>query len=54
MAKAYYNLYKRVIMRKDYSEELITEYVDDAHNKNRLTDGEYDELVSLIDTVYSE
>lgn len=54
MAKAYYNLYKRAILRKDYSEELITEYVDDAHNKGRLTDGEYDSLVELIDNVYSE
>ena len=54
MAKAYYNLYKRAIMRKDYSEELITEYVDDAHNKGRLTDGEYDDLVALINNVYSE
>lgn len=54
MAKAYYNLYKRAITRKDYSEELITEYVDDAHNKGRLTDGEYDELVALIDKVYGK
>lgn len=54
MAKAYFNLYKRVILRKDYSEELITEYVDDAHNKGRLTDGEYDELVDLIDKTYAE
>lgn len=54
MARAYYNLYKRIIIRKDYNEERITEMVDDAHNKGRLTDGEYDELVDLIDNVYSE
>ena len=53
MAKAYFNLYKRIILRKDYNEERITEMVDDAHNKNRLTDGEYDELVDLIDTTYA-
>lgn len=53
MAKAYFNLYKRIILRRDYSEERITEMVDDAHNKGRLTDAEYDELVELIDNVYS-
>ena len=54
MSKAFYSLYKRAIQRKDYTEERITELVDDAHNKGRLTDGEYDELVALIATVYSE
>lgn len=53
MSKAYYNLYKRAILRKDYSEALITEYVDDAHNKNRLTDAEYDSLCELIAEAYA-
>jgi len=54
MSAAYYRLYKNLIINKVNSEELITEKVDDAHNKGRLTDGEYAELVDLIDSVYSK
>lgn len=53
MSLAYYKLYKRVILAKTDSEERITEKVDDAHNKGRLTDAEYDELVDLIEITYA-
>lgn len=54
MSLAYYHLYERQIKKKAYTEERITELVDDAHNKGRLTDGEYNDLVALIGTVYAE
>ena len=53
MSAAYYRLYKNLIINKANSEEMITEKVDDAHNKGRLTDGEYDDLVNLIEEVYT-
>lgn len=52
MALAYFRLYQRLIKAKTDSEERITEKVDDAHNKGRLTDAEYEELVDLIDSTY--
>ena len=54
MSLAYYHLYERQIKRKAYTEERITEMVDDAHNKGRLTDGEYNALVDLIAEVYAQ
>lgn len=54
MSLAYYHLYERQIKRKAYTEERITELVDDAHNKGRLTDGEYNALVDLIAEVYAQ
>ena len=53
MSLAYFRLYQRLIKNKTDSEQRITEKLDDAHNKGRLTDGEYDELVELIATVYT-
>ena len=53
MSLAYFKLYQRLINAKTDSEERITEKVDDAHNKGRLTDAEYDDLVELIATVYA-
>ena len=52
MSLAYYRLYRNLIVAKANSEELITEKVDDAHNKGRLTDAEYADLVALIDETY--
>lgn len=52
MSYAYFSLYKRVINRKTYDESTITLMVDDAHEKGRLTDSEYNLLVDLIDRVY--
>ena len=54
MSMAYFNLYKRLITHKTYAEEIITEMVDDAHNKGRLTNTEYTQLVALIDQYYDE
>lgn len=54
MSMAYFNLYKRLITHKTYTEEIITEMVDDAHNKGRLTNDEYTQLVALIDQYYSD
>ena len=54
MSMAYFNLYKRLITHKTYSEEIITQMVDDAHNKGRLTNTEYTQLVALIDQYYDE
>lgn len=54
MALAYYKLYERVIKAKTDTEERITEKVDDAHNKGRLTDAEYSDLVNLIGKVYGK
>lgn len=51
---AFYHLYERQIKRKTYTEARITEMVDDAHNKGRLTDGEYTTLVDLIAQYYTE
>ena len=53
MSLAYYKLYERVIKAKTDSVERITEKVDDAHNKGRLTDAEYSDLVKLIGEVYA-
>lgn len=52
MSYAYFSLYQRVINRRTYDEQTITLMVDDAHNKERLTDTEYNDLVDLIDLVY--
>ena len=52
MSAAYYRLYKNLIINKVNSEELITEKVDDAHNKGRLTDTEYNDLIELINQIY--
>ena len=52
MSLAYYNFYVRLIKSKTDSEERITEKVDDAHNKGRLTDGEYNDCVKLIGQIY--
>ena len=54
MSLAYYHLYERQIKRKTYTEERITELVDDAHNKGRLTDGEHNDLIELIAEVYAQ
>ena len=52
MSYAYFSFYQRVINRKTHDEATITLMVDDAHNKERLTDNEYNLLVDLIDRVY--
>ena len=54
MSMAYFNLYKRLITHKTYAEEIITQMVDDSHNKGRLTNTEYTQLVALIDQYYDE
>lgn len=54
MSMAYFNLYKRLIKRKSFAEEIITEMVDDAHTKDRLIDGEYNQLIELINQYYDE
>lgn len=54
MSMAYFNLYKRLITHKTYAEEIITQMVDDSHNKGRLTNDEYTQLVALIDQYYDE
>lgn len=51
MSLAYYKLYERLIKNKsnDYTEEQLTEMVDNQHEKGRLTDLEYAKLVDLIE-----
>lgn len=52
MSATYFNFYKRRI-GKD-TKEKVTEQVEDAYNKKRLTKKEYDELIKLIDDYYKE
>jgi hypothetical protein len=56
MSTAVYNLYKRLILnyKNDYTEEMFVEMIDEQHEKGRLTDGEYNSLVAMIDTRFSE
>lgn len=53
MSIAYYRLYERKIKRHDSTEEYLTEVIDDAHEKGRLTDKEYLDLIDLIAQVYA-
>lgn len=54
MSDTYFNFYKRIIMAKSETEDSIKQKVNDAHNKGRLTDLEYEALNLLIEEVYEE
>lgn len=51
--KAVKDLCVRLINRKIYDKEEITSMVEVYHEKNKLTDAEYDEIIELIEVVYN-
>lgn len=53
MSATYYNFYKRRIESHTDSKEKITNSVNDAHNKGRLTDKETEDLLELIEETYN-
>lgn len=51
--KAVKDLAVRLINRKTYSKEEITDMVTNYKNNGRLTEVEYEEVVELIEKVYA-
>lgn len=49
-----YDLAKKFILAKTYSKEDITKRVNTFYMFNQLTQDEYEELMQLIDDVYSD
>lgn len=54
MSLTYYKFYKRRIESHTDTKKEITSAVEDAHNKKRLTDKEYADLLELIEEVYNK
>lgn len=52
--KAVKDLCVRLINRKTYSKEEITDMVTNYKNNGRLTEAEYNEVIELIKSVYGE
>ena len=52
--KAVKDLCIRLINRKTYNKEEITDMVTNYKNNGRLTKSEYDEVMELIKSVYGE
>lgn len=52
--KAVKDLCIRLINRKTYSKEEITDMVTNYKNNSRLTESEYAEVMELIESVYAE
>lgn len=52
--KAVKDLCIRLINRKTYDKEEISDMVSVYHDKKKLTDSEYDEVMELIESVYGE
>ena len=52
MSVAYFHLYQRQIKKHTFTEEILTENVEHAHNIGKLTDKEYQAIVDLIDAEY--
>lgn len=50
--KAVKDLCVRLINRKTYEKEEIISMVEVYHDKKKLTDSEYDEVMELIEAVY--
>jgi len=50
--KAVKDLCVRLINRKTYEKEEISGMVEVYHEKGKLTDAEYNEVVELIEKVY--
>ena len=51
--KAVKDLCVRLINRKTYDKEEITSMVEVYHEKGKLTDAEYDEVIELIEAAYN-
>lgn len=51
--KAVKDLCVRLINRKTYSKEEITDMVTNYKNNGRLTEAEYNEVIELIEQVYA-
>lgn len=49
-----YDLAKKIILAKTYSKADITKRVNTFYMFDQLTQGEYEELMILIETVYAE
>ena len=51
--KAVKDLCVRLINRKTYDKDEITDMVNNYKNNGRLTEAEYAEVMELIETVYA-
>lgn len=51
--KAVKDLCIRLINRKTYTKEEITSMVEVYHEKGKLTDAEYEEVMALIEETYN-
>ena len=49
-----FNLWKKMILAKVYTKEVITTRVNVVYAVGQLNDDEYAELIQLIQTTYSE
>ena len=54
MSATYYRLYKNLVLNKAYPRDEITDKINDAYNKGRLTSKEKADLLELIETNYAE
>ena len=49
-----YQIWKKMILAKIYSKEVVTQRVNTVFAVGQLTPEEYTELINLIEEVYSE
>lgn len=49
-----FDLWKKMILAKAYSKEVVTVRVNTVFAVGQLTPDEYTELITLIDEVYSD
>ncbi len=49
-----YDIWKKMILAKAYSKEVITTRINTVFAVGQITPDEYTELVSLIDITYAE
>ncbi len=52
--EAFYNLYKRMIERKNGTKKHLYNQILDAHNKGRLTDMEFTILMNLLEETFGD
>ena len=50
----YFNLYKRMIQRKNGTYESILSSIEAAFNKSLLTQEEYDTLLEMLNKAFNE
>lgn len=52
--EAFFNLYKRMIERKNGTKEHLLEQITDAYNKGRLTNLEFSILSNLLEETFND